>query len=298
MLTWNVVLRWFAGVGVAISMKISSSIDDVVWLAPFLTSHANMLVVLKNATVYIAVCLVQTCVAMGIAYSGNAAVDMLTRGATDIWSTNKILTVSAAAMLAIYAVKLTYEYIGELRSETTYSEVPTYPEDEGSTKRETRKSIINSEKLVLTEPDPPPPGCCGGGATTWKKLSDQALICGQEGPVDSQQIVIVQDLERPAELDGPPENEVEREGQTRTLFVISFVGSVDDLTLFVPMLASKDFDLVQLVLGGFIAAAIIVLLCVFLGLCKPIANCLSKIPLALIVSIFAIVLIAKACFME
>merc|ERR1712025_696433 len=84
----------------------------------------------------------------------------------------------------------------------------------------------------------------------------------------------------------------------KALFTICFIGSVDDLTLFVPMLVGKGFDIVQLKAGGFLAAALIGSFCLFLGLCKPIADCLSKIPLALIVIVFATVLLTKSFFMK
>merc|ERR1711959_322108 len=79
----------------------------------------------------------------------------------------------------------------------------------------------------------------------------------------------------------------------QTLFVIAFLGSIDDLTLFVPMLVGKGFDWLQLISGAIVAASTIVMICLFIGLCKPVANCLSNIPLALIVAVFASSLLVK-----
>merc|ERR1719424_1296679 len=81
--------------------------------------------------------------------------------------------------------------------------------------------------------------------------------------------------------------------RSQTLFVIAFIGSVDDLTLFVPMLVGKGFDFVQLMLGAFIATVLILSFCICIGMCKPIADCLSKIPLAAIVIVFATVLLVR-----
>merc|ERR1719183_1529979 len=81
--------------------------------------------------------------------------------------------------------------------------------------------------------------------------------------------------------------------RSKTLFVIAFIGSVDDLTLFVPMLVGKGFDFVQLMLGAFLATVVILTFCICIGLCKPIADCLSKIPLCLIVICFATALMLK-----
>merc|ERR1712150_247994 len=97
------------------------------------------------------------------------------------------------------------------------------------------------------------------------------------------------------------ESEVEQQsvsGRTQALFVIAFLGSVDDLTLFVPMLAGKGFDLAELMAGGFIAASVIVLVCVFVGLCKPVADFLSSVPLVAIVVTFASILLVKGFNMD
>jgi hypothetical protein len=83
----------------------------------------------------------------------------------------------------------------------------------------------------------------------------------------------------------------------RTLFVIAFIGSVDDLTLFVPMLTGKGFSLAELMSGAFFATMAIVGMCVFLGMCKPVADCLSNIPLAPIVIVFSAILLVKGIFL-
>merc|ERR1712216_644982 len=84
----------------------------------------------------------------------------------------------------------------------------------------------------------------------------------------------------------------------QTLCVIAFIGSLDDLTLFVPMLVGKGFDPLQLMIGAFVAASTIVTLCLFIGLCKPVADCLAKIPLALIVAAFSMILLTKGFTMH
>ncbi|CAE7244565.1 unnamed protein product [Symbiodinium sp. CCMP2592] len=107
------LLHWIAGVGTAISIKISSSIDDVVWLAPFLTNNVSYFSRLKNISIYGIVCWVQTAIAMCIAYSGNKLVEMVTRNSKDAWSSEKILTVLAGSMLALYSIKLLHEWVTE-----------------------------------------------------------------------------------------------------------------------------------------------------------------------------------------
>merc|ERR1719198_1390366 len=94
-----------------------------------------------------------------------------------------------------------------------------------------------------------------------------------------------------------PKEEEPSNAKSQTWFVIAFIGSVDDLTLFVPMLVGKSFDIVQLMLGASCAAVTIVTICLFIGLCKPVADLISKIPLAFIVLAFAVMLLIKG-FME
>lgn len=243
------MMPWITGVGAAISMKVTSSIDDIVWLAPFLTSNQSRVAKARNALIYISVCLVQTVFAMIIAYSGDTLVKKLTEGREGVWSSEKILTVAAGSMLSVYSVKLFHEYF------TEGDEDDSEKSSDGKTEEEQSVALT----AVIEE---------GGGSPT--SPEDAALA-----------------LKDAAEA-----------ARSHTLFVIAFLGSLDDLTLFVPMLVGRGFGLAQLVIGGLTAASGIVLLCVFIGLCKPVADCLSKIPLGAIVITFATILLTKAWFME
>jgi len=265
---------WLTGLVSAISLKLTSSIDDVVWLAPFLTTNVSAVIRVQNAVIYIIVCLIQTLVAMGIAYSGDAALQWLLKGREGTWSSDKILTVGAGILLVVYGIKLTIEYIQELQEggeeggegDNKYDKVATSEDPEAN--KDGRPLSARSREIEMA--DQLAPGQPATGPPDGQTADDKALL------------------------------EQERKDQERqqTLFVIAFIGSVDDLTLFVPMLVGKAFQLTQLMLGAFIAASTIVLVCVFIGLCKPIADCLSNIPLALIVGVFAAVLLVKGFTMD
>lgn len=255
---------WIVGLVSALGIKLSSSIDDVVWLAPFLTANSSASTRLQNAIIYTSVCLTQTLVAMVIAYSGKKAVKVLTGGMKDAWSTEKILTVGAGCLLSLYSIKLTYEYIQEMNEGG---------EEEGAEHANPESGEYN--KVATNE----------GG------LGDVELAAGKPLSARTRDIVPGVEIDNPEKA----QEEVDKADKDRqqTLFVIAFIGSVDDLTLFVPMLAGKGFDIVQLMLGSFIATEVIVAMCIFIGMCKPIADCLSKIPLAAIVIVFAVILLLK-----
>mmetsp|Transcript_84972 Transcript_84972/g.245706 ORF Transcript_84972/g.245706 Transcript_84972/m.245706 type:complete len:256 (-) Transcript_84972:185-952(-) len=255
-------MPWLAGVGAAISIKLSSSIDDVVWLAPFLTNNTTVGARIQNSLIYISVCLTQTAVAMAIAYSGDSLVSALTRNKKGAWSSDKILTVFAGGLLAIYSIKLTIEYIQEMNGGDS--------DDDDDKDQEPKYGQVAVNDEEATKP------------LSSRHGNDTEQASGDEQDAKQQCSTVSQKEAK----------------QTQTLFVIAFLGSVDDLTLFVPMLVGKGFDIVQLIVGGAIAASTIVSLCLFIGLCKPIADCLAKVPLALIVVVFAITLLVKGYWMD
>mmetsp|Transcript_20075 Transcript_20075/g.37756 ORF Transcript_20075/g.37756 Transcript_20075/m.37756 type:complete len:268 (+) Transcript_20075:49-852(+) len=263
------ILHWIAGVGAAISIKISSSIDDVVWLAPFLTNNVSNLSRLKNIGIYASVCWVQTALAMCIAYSGNKIVEFLTKNSKDAWSSEKILTVLAGSMLALYSIRLLYEYITE----------------SGEDGDDTKEDAGEENKYSKVSPSDQ----IEGGELSPGRVESRQIMSHRNRPIES--------ANGAAEM-GRKMLDDKETAQTQTLFVIAFIGSLDDLTLFVPMLVGKGFDFAQLTIGALTAAALIVVICLFVGLCQPVADCISRIPLFAIVVAFAILLLGKSFTME
>eukprot|EP00929_Paragymnodinium_shiwhaense_P121586 TRINITY_DN9386_c0_g1_i3.p1 TRINITY_DN9386_c0_g1~~TRINITY_DN9386_c0_g1_i3.p1 ORF type:complete len:105 (-),score=11.06 TRINITY_DN9386_c0_g1_i3:820-1134(-) len=100
---------WLAGLCSAISIKLCSSIDDVVWLAPFLTSNSSKRFRMQNSCIYTGICILQTLTAVVIARCGDAVVKWLTQSAQGAWSSDKILTLGAGSMLALHSIKLIIE---------------------------------------------------------------------------------------------------------------------------------------------------------------------------------------------
>lgn len=249
-------MMWLVGFASAFGIKFSSSVDDVMWLAPFLTSKSSRKMQMQNSIIYISVCMLQTLVAMVIAYSSHEAVAYLAGKHKNMWSTEKMLTVGAGVLLVCYSVKLTYEYIYEEGDEDD-----------------------NIDRVVSGE--------IGDGDVEMHPTKDSSVESMEAEKAERDNLL-------------KKEESFNRKEQARqqTLFVIAFIGSVDDLTLFVPMLVGKSFDLPQLMLGALSAALTIVTICIFIGLCKPVADLIAKIPLAFIVIAFAIGLLVKGGFMS
>jgi len=263
----------------------------VLWLAPFLTTNVDSTVRWQNAAIYLSVCMVQTVVAMIIAGSGTTAIAWLTGNNKHVWSTDKILTVVAGSLLAIYTVKLTYEHM--------------YGDDDADSADESKSGTAGSEdneELIASEMEL-------GLPTLLANKAKDTILPEKGGFID-----VSLDTERGSALAPDRAQTEEKEGlitrgvsqnalsadkkRQQTLFMIAFIGSLDDLTLFVPMLVGRGFDWLQLISGAAFAGSTIVMLCLFVGLCKPVADFLGSIPLALIVGTFSTVLLGKGLLMQ
>jgi hypothetical protein len=252
---------WLYGLFSAICIKFFSSVDDVVWLTPFLISTLSPTLQLQNAAIYTSVCLVQTFVAMTIAFSGEKTVDWLLSNKQDAWSADKVLTVVAGCLMALFGAKELYNHF--------------YGDDD------------DSEDTVGT--------LSSGTSQSADKLAQARVLTDDNVPKERDG-----GIESGLEIEQPEHqrNNLSRERGPCKLFQIAFIGSVDDLTLFVPMLVGKAFDPVQLFFGSLSAACCIVSICIFIGLCKPIANVLAVIPLWFIIITFAVVLLVKGAMMD
>jgi len=227
-------------------------------------------------------------------------VEWLTSNAKHAWSTQKILTVFAGSLLTLYTVKLLI-FPDDEDSEDN-GESKNNDEADGSEQNDERMST-SEESTVASEMEL--------GLIAKEKLprllgSDQSAPAASLSPKQKQVEEAISLLEKNQTEDDELISAVHTQQSTesldkkrqQTLFMIAFIGSVDDLTLFVPMLVGKGFDWLQLMLGAFTAGTTIVMLCLFIGRCKPIADFLSSIPLAAIVATFSAVLLTKAFFMQ
>lgn len=235
---------FLAGVSAAISVKLASSIDDVVWLSAFLTPNIPVTERTLHAAVYLGICLVQTLLALIISTGGEAALNRIIAATNSNMSADKALTLIAGVFLLLYTAKLWKEYQEDQSDEASENEgfAPVAQDDD--------QESANSSEAGKEENDQPSP-------------AHRA-----------------------------------RKSRVQTLMVVAFLGSLDDLTLFVPMLAGKSFGIVQLVLGATISASIIVSLCIFITLCKPVSELIQKVPLVAITAVFAALLLIKGVVMN
>jgi hypothetical protein len=269
------IAAFVAGVAAAMAVKLASSIDDVLWLSTFLTPQISKRVRVQNAITYASVCLLQTCLAYILSQFGQSVLDNIMGGADDErMSTDRLLTLISGSALLVYSIVLGVDYYQENFGDERYKSVERASSLEGN-EAEVDEGDHNGVVNTVSKDD---------FDVELPKVSMQfdALEIEDDFHEDRSES---DDEDDPA---APPFNK-----KSRPLAIIAFLGSLDDLTLFVPMLVGKTFGIFELIVGAMIATLFIVIMCVFLTSCKVVADLLEKIPLVAIVATFAIILLVK-----
>lgn len=264
----DAAFHFFTAASAAVCVKLISSVDDVLWLSAFLTPNFSSKTRVRNASVYACVCLLQTCLAFFISTGGEAALDKLVEryfGDHEL-SSDKLLMFISGTCLGVYAVVLGITYYheeivgdnnGERRNDVEYKNVNNEVDDTADDKENNWTIEMSNHKVAYTKID----------------------------------------LERDTDTCSSSLSEENAEPKSPSLVAIAFLGSLDDLTLFVPLLAGKTFHFLELVSGAMVAVLIILCLCFCLVRCKFLSDIIQSIPIFVIVFIFSIILLLKGIMM-
>jgi hypothetical protein len=228
-----------------------------------------------------------------IARSGEEALDAWVH--LHHFSSERLLTCIAAGGLGLYSIKLLLEEFEE-REMCCYATKEGYEQTPTSEKKPfpSKKSIDDEDDVNGVEmlevrsegsDDSPPRAARAEGS--------------DEKPTASPLHETLEDVDLEANDSGDDDEDDDEEEEMdtssmRTLIVVAFCGSLDDLTLFVPMLAGGAIGPLALVTGALAATGLVVLLCLFLNLFSRVSDCLQKIPLVAITSCFFVYLVLKA----
>ena len=96
-----------------------------------------------------------------------------------------------------------------------------------------------------------------------------------------------------SDMDGDEHQDESLEGRPRPWMVISltFLGSLDEISYFPSLILGGILNAAELCIGTALAALVIlVIVVVFLRQCKPLMDCLDRIPLYGVVALFASIL--------
>lgn len=205
--------------------------------------------------------------------------------------TERILTLISGSALFVYSIVLAKEYYHENyggESDGEYSVVDNTTHVADSSADEKSVDVKEEAKEDDTDVELNPQDV---------EVGNRVVPLEIEEGSDSDSSDSMDDSSRDKDMKDKVEDESPRsDKESRSLAVIAFLGSLDDLTLFVPMLVGKTFGIVELILGTMISAISIVFICLFLTKCKFVADTLEKIPLVVIVTAFCVVILVKGIF--
>ena len=208
---------------------------------PFLVIR-NKRKVVMHVSIYLWVCLIQAVLALAMAQGGVAALDAMT-GKGKGWSSDKILSVGAGAGLFAYGLWLAREWWIERQEGDDDDggdgdgDGDDNDEEGGGEKGEETRKLMEGESGY-------------GSKTGPEAVVDEAVVNGGH---DGGEGDIAGFCERLFECapcgggdDGGAEGSTRKERSTNSLFIVAFLGSLDDLTLFIPMLVGKAMNWLEL----------------------------------------------------
>ena len=247
----------------AIVTKLSSSIDDIVWLLPFVSpTNKTKKKQLLMAVVYIAVmCLVTVC-AIAISIGGRRFIQFIINDDESYWTAERILALISGIVLFLYSMYLLYDWYKELKEEKEN-------ESEDDNNPEIRHTQLPSQSAI-----------------------DTTNNSEDEHEDETVEMVSTQDQESTQQ-----QQENDAKGNKITigrLIIVAILGSLDDFAVQCALLLGDTFTWYQLLIGIFIGSVIVVGLCVGIGYVKCIVKYVEKIPIWCIILILAIYTIISA----
>ena len=94
---------------VATVTKLTSSIDDIVWLLPFVSSPSR-LANIRNAALYVLIMLIVVGIASAMAFGGGTALQTVLDEQA-YWNTERVLGLASGICLFLYSVVLLREHV-------------------------------------------------------------------------------------------------------------------------------------------------------------------------------------------
>ena len=303
---------FITGIFEASSAKLACSVDDVIWLSAFLTPNFRREERIKNALVYIFICLSQPLTALFISTCGEAALDTFVQTVFgDVkFSTDKFLTIVGGIILVCYAIFLGAQFARE-------NFIPTDTNDDNHydtiLKRNSSGDNINhnDDSIVIlsndnnnNDDDDPENNIKNEEEEEEKKFETDPTNQTNDGLRDRRKLHALEieithsfDCSSSSDTSSSSDGNANHNDSSQSLVFIAFFGSLDGLTLYVPLLAGKVLGIIQLLIGVAISVSFIVIVAFSITKCKVVSDVLQRIPIFVIVSIFATLLLVKGLLM-
>lgn len=254
-------------------LKLVTSIDDVLWLSPFLCYNVTWSGKIRHVFVYVAVCLLVTLEALGIAHCANRGLDFvldLVGNESGYWDTSRILCLVASICILIYGYK---EYRDWRQPDEN---IP------GEISMRLGDPEITSPNTPLVEYQTSDNGVIIRGANFGSTSNGEKAEDAEDG----------RSSDANTRLGAASDQE-----QLSSLFVVAFFGTLDTLVLFSAVLMGKTIQWYSFLTGAMLASVVIVALSWCISLFQPFSDFMQRVPLwALLVCISLYIFIEGVIF--
>lgn len=245
----------------ATTTKLFSSIDDIVWLTPFVSGKMSKQRKVYHTCLYqLLNCLIIGC-SIALAAGGIAALSIILGEDPGYWDAERVIGFLSAGVLGLFAIKVAYDErqaakkIDKKKEGTDdFSAVAIQLTDDSEGYRSFVEHMEDSESEEGGKQDNENerPYASKRGAKSAKKYSTWNLVC------------------------------------------IALLGSLDELIIQSNMLLNGTYNYTQYVVGSLLGALVVNLICLYLGHLKIIVEWIEKVPLSVIIALLAVLALVNA----
>lgn len=243
------VTYFLTGCFAAFILKLTTSMDDLIWFSPFLIFCKTETAKFKCGAIYLFISMYVTVAAYVIAegseYGLDAVLGHFIQGydGSGYWNSSRILSCIASMFIGSFALKEFIEWKED--DDNDFSCCGTSTESAGDSDDEIGENLENG---TSTNSDV--------DTRTKKTFDDEGTPLIDE----SKEITLF-------------------DKDSRRLFVVAFCGSLDDTAMFSAVLMGKGLMWSELLIGSIAASTIVFFLCVYISTFKPFADFISKLPI-------------------
>jgi len=242
------VTAFFSGCAAAFLLKLTTSMDDLIWFSPFLTLSKTTEGKYKCGAIYLFISMYVTVAAYAIAEGSEYGLDaVLTHFIQDYdgsgyWDSSRILSVIASLFIGSFAVREFIEWREDEDNDFSFCCCASGDDDNNIE----NGTAARSEKDV-------------GASKKFENEETPLINDSKEGAWLNKDLLFDKD--------------------SRRLFVVAFCGSLDDTAMFSAVLMGKGLMWSELLIGSILASTIVFFLCVYISTFKPFADFVSSMPI-------------------
>jgi len=248
------VAHFLPGCAAAFVLKLTTSMDDLIWFSPFLTFCKTDSAKYKCGFIYLLISMYVTVASYALAEGSEYGLDALLRyfiedyDGLGFWNSSRILSCVASIFIGSYALKEYVEWKEDEDNDFSFfcGESKEHSRNEG----EDLSSCVDNGEESDTDPED----------LVKKDFSNEGTPLVRKKTVESDGSGLLSK-------------------ESRRLFVVAFCGSLDDTAMFAAVLMGKGLMWSELLVGSIFASSIVFFLCMQIASYRPFADFISNLPI-------------------